>query len=232
MQEQGGNHADRANATATTAMERAKHAASHAAHTAMDLGRYAAGMADTVSAQIGHRIESMGGSLRGKGPHEGMMGTAACRVANALERGGRYLQEGGLSGVADDLTDLVRRKLTAVETGIDGDFHHIIQQQLALFKAELLQDLHQAKRALGSLACGVALLLLGGVLICFTAVHLLEWAFRPHLELWACYLAVGGVIAVIGGGLTYYAWPGFLSATAGRPGQSVEQNLGRKTKPN
>jgi hypothetical protein len=232
MQDQCGNHAGRARVTATGTMERARDAASHAAHTAMDLCRYAAAVADSASAEVGQRIESMAGSLRDKGPHEGMMGTAASTVAKALERGGRCLQGGGLSGIADGLTDLVGRTLTAVGTRIDGDFHHIIKHQLALFKAELLQDLHKARRPLGTLACGVVLLLLGSVLIGFTAVHLLEWAFRPHLELWVCHLVVGSVVAVIGGGLTYYAWPEFRSVTAGQPGQSVERNLERKTEPN
>jgi hypothetical protein len=121
--------------------------------------------------------------------------------------------------------------LTAVVTGIVGDLQELIKQQLALFKAELKQDLHKTKEASISLVCGAVLLLLGSVLLCFTAVHLLEWAFRPHLELWACYLIVGGVVAAIGGGLTYYAWTGFRSVTAKQSVQSIEENLEWKTKP-
>jgi hypothetical protein len=197
-QEHGGNLADKAKGPPASTMERARDVASHAAHKAMDLGRYAAGVAGNATAKVGHRIESMGGTLRDSGPHEGMMGTAASTVANALERGGRYLQEEGLSGFADDLTRLIRRKLNAVRSEIHADLHKVIKQQLALLKAELKQDLRRSRGDLVSLVFARNLLILGGVLLCFTAVHLLEWAFRPHLELWACHLIVGSVVAGIG----------------------------------
>jgi uncharacterized membrane protein YqjE len=122
--------------------------------------------------------------------------------------------------------------LTAVVTGIIGDFQELIKQQLALFKAELKQDLRKAREASVSLACGLALLGLGSVLLCFFVVHLLEWAFRPHLELWVCYLIVGAVVAAVGGGLTAYAWGLFRSVTAEQSVQSIEENLEWKTKPN
>jgi hypothetical protein len=54
-------------------------------------------------------MQSLAGTLREKMPHEGMMGTAGSAVADTLERGGRYLQEEGLSGMAEDLTALIRR---------------------------------------------------------------------------------------------------------------------------
>jgi uncharacterized membrane protein YqjE len=121
--------------------------------------------------------------------------------------------------------------LTSVVTGIIGDFQELIKQQLALFKAELKEDLRKTKEASVSLVCGVALLSLGSVLLCFMAVHLLEWAFRPHLELWVCYLIVGSVLAAVGGGLTYFAWTEFRSVTAEQSVQSIEENLEWKTKP-
>jgi uncharacterized membrane protein YqjE len=121
--------------------------------------------------------------------------------------------------------------LTSVVTGIIGDFQELIKQQLALFKAELKEDLRKTREASVSLVCGLALLSLGSVLLCFMAVHLLEWAFRPHLELWACYLIVGGVLAAVGGGLAYFAWTAFRSVTAEQSVQSLEENLEWKTKP-
>ena len=197
-QEQGGNVADKAKGIPTSTMERAKNVASHAAHKAKDLGRFAAGMAGNAAAKVGSGIASMGGTLRDRGPHEGMMGTAASKVAKALERSGRYLQDEGLGRIADDLTRLIRRKLIAVRTEIHGDVHQVIKQELALLKAELKQDLQRIRGDLVSLVFARNLLILGSVLFCFTAVHLLEWAFRPHLELWACHLIVGSVVAAIG----------------------------------
>ena len=122
--------------------------------------------------------------------------------------------------------------LTAIVTGIVGDFQELIKQQLALFKAELREDLRKTKEASVSLVCGAALLGLGSVLLCIMVVHLLEWVFRPHLELWLCYLIVGGVLAAVGGGLTAFAWGRFRSVTAEQSVQSIEENLEWKTKPN
>jgi hypothetical protein len=161
-----------------------------------------------------------------------MMGTAASRVANALECGGRYLEEEGLSGLADDLTDLFRQKLTAAETKIGADVHLVIKQQLALFRVEFKQDLEKFKGSLVSLVFGDILLLLGSGLLCFTAVHLLEWAFRPQLELWVCGLIVGSVVVAIGGVLRYKARTRLRSVTAEQPVQNIEEKLELSTKPN
>ena len=50
-----------------------------------------------------------GAGLRESLPHEGMMGTASSALADTLDRSGRYLEEEGLRGMADDLTNLIRR---------------------------------------------------------------------------------------------------------------------------
>ncbi|MDZ4858742.1 MAG: hypothetical protein SGI88_07140 [Candidatus Hydrogenedentes bacterium] len=47
--------------------------------------------------------------MRDKSPQSGMAGTATSAVAHSLERTGDYLQSEGLSGIADDLTNVVRR---------------------------------------------------------------------------------------------------------------------------
>jgi hypothetical protein len=123
MQDQGGNLADKAKDTATSTMDRAKDVASHAADKAKDFGRSAADMAENATSKVGSGIESMAGTLRDKAPHEGMVGTAAGKVADTLERGGRYLQEEGLSGIADDVTDLIKRNpIPALLVGVGIGF--------------------------------------------------------------------------------------------------------------
>jgi hypothetical protein len=204
-QEQAGNHSDKAQLNGTSTLDRARAVASSAAHKAKGLCRFAAGIAGSATVTIGNGFTSMGGALRQKGPHKGMMGTATSSVANALERGGRYLQEDGLSGLADDLTGVVRGKLTAARTEIREDAHQIVMVQLALLQAELKQGIQEIKWTLVSLVHGLVLLLLGSALFCFTAVHFLEWAFRPYLELWVCGLIVASVVVAIGGVRTFYA---------------------------
>ena len=54
-------------------------------------------------------MKSLAGTIRDKAPGSGMMGNAASTVADTLESGGRYLQEQGLSGIGEDLTNLIRR---------------------------------------------------------------------------------------------------------------------------
>jgi hypothetical protein len=123
VQDQAANVADKAKDAAASTMDRAKDVASHAADKAKEVGRSAADMADNATAKVGHGMESMAGTLRDKGPHEGMMGTATSKVANTLERSGRYLQEEGLSGIADDLTDLIKRNpIPALLVGVGIGF--------------------------------------------------------------------------------------------------------------
>jgi len=65
--------------------------------------------AEHATQAVGTGIESLGGSLRDKMPQKGVLGAATDRVASGLEAGGKFIQEEGLKGMADDVTNLVRR---------------------------------------------------------------------------------------------------------------------------
>jgi len=54
-------------------------------------------------------MESLGEKMREKGPDHGILGKASGAVAGALESGGKYLEDKKISGMADDLTDLIKR---------------------------------------------------------------------------------------------------------------------------
>jgi hypothetical protein len=82
--------------------EKAKDVASSAAHSA-------AQKADSAVGSVGSGMESLAGTIRQHAPDSGMLRTASQKVARGLESGGRYLQEEGLSGIGEDLTNLIRR---------------------------------------------------------------------------------------------------------------------------
>lgn len=114
-----GNVADKARETANTVSDKAKDIASQAADKARDFGKSAVNAADSATARLGTNVESMADKLRDSAPREGMMHNAAHRVADTLEQGGRYLEQEGLSGMADDLTNVIKRNpIPAVLVGI------------------------------------------------------------------------------------------------------------------
>lgn len=76
-----------------------------------------------ATAAVGSSLKSLAGAIREHTPHEGVLGTASSAVANTLESGGRYLQHEGLSGIAADVTNLIRRNpIPAVLVGIGLGF--------------------------------------------------------------------------------------------------------------
>lgn len=101
----GASVAEAANRTGETV----KDAASTVVHKASDAGSYIAQKAEDATSTVGGELKSLAGSLRDKGPHEGMLGNANTAVANTLENCGRELEEHGLSGIADDITNTIRR---------------------------------------------------------------------------------------------------------------------------
>jgi hypothetical protein len=84
-------------------------AASGMADAGRSAARSAGQAADSATTKAGEKIESLAGTVREYGPHSGVMGSATETVAQGLERGGRYLEDQGLSGLTNDLTDMVKR---------------------------------------------------------------------------------------------------------------------------
>jgi hypothetical protein len=104
---------------ASGAVHKAKDMASSVSHAAGDVASNVGHRAEEATSSVGGSMRSLAGSLRENLPHEGMMGTASSAVADTLDRGGRYLQEEALQGIAEDLTSLIRRNpIPAVLIGI------------------------------------------------------------------------------------------------------------------
>jgi hypothetical protein len=101
--------ADKARETASTAAHRVSEAATNLGHRAQEMAGAATHRADEALASAGQGMSSLAGSLRQNAPREGMLGSAAGGVADALESGGRYLQEHGLEDMGEDLRGFVRQ---------------------------------------------------------------------------------------------------------------------------
>jgi hypothetical protein len=121
------NVKDKAKDTTSTVADKARDVVSNVADKAGDVanragdmahkaaekaGQYASAAgdkADNAVESVGGSLKSFAGTLRENLPHQGMLGGATESVAGALESGGRYLEDKGLSGIGADVTDLIKR---------------------------------------------------------------------------------------------------------------------------
>lgn len=132
--EQAQEHVDRAKESTGQATDKVREATSHAGQAAsaaasaagQAAGNAAAALgqkAEEASAAVGKGMENLGEKVRQKGPESGFLGTATETVASALHRGGQYLEEKKLSGMADDFTEMIRRNpIPAMLVGIGLGF--------------------------------------------------------------------------------------------------------------
>jgi len=122
--------------------------------------------------------------------------------------------------------------LTSLVSGIVSDAQELMKQQLALFQAEVKEDMRKTGEAASSLAIGGVVALLGSIVLCFALVHLLIWAF-PQTPEWVWYAVVGGVVTGTGLGLVWLAWAKFRSFNPlpDKTAQALKENLEWKTTP-
>jgi hypothetical protein len=108
---------------AHNAAQKAQDLAHTAGQKVQDAAHAAGHKAEDATAALGSTMKSAADKVRENAPHEGMLGRGAEAVASTLERGGDYLRERNLSGMADDMTELIRRNpLPAVLLGIGFGF--------------------------------------------------------------------------------------------------------------
>jgi hypothetical protein len=103
--------------------DKASHLASNVADTTGHAAAVVGDKAQQGVAAVGGGMKSLAGTIRENSPHEGYLGSASSSVAESLESGGRYLQEQGLKGMGEDLTELIRKNpIPALLVGIGLGF--------------------------------------------------------------------------------------------------------------
>jgi hypothetical protein len=89
--------------------------AQQAKDSARSVANAATGAMSSATEQAQHAAETMGGGIRSlagsirEHKPQGVLGTAAETVAEKLDSSGRYLEQEGFSGMAEDIAGMVRR---------------------------------------------------------------------------------------------------------------------------
>jgi ElaB/YqjD/DUF883 family membrane-anchored ribosome-binding protein len=114
-----GNVVDKAREAAAQVGEKAKEAAGSVGEmvgqTATAVGR----KADDLTSSAGTSIKNFGDTIREHAPQSGVLGEASKTVANTTKQVGQYLEQEGLSGMVEDLTNLIKRNpVPAILVGV------------------------------------------------------------------------------------------------------------------
>ena len=101
----------------------------------------------------------------------------------------------------DNIPTTGEPSVTSLVGGIMNDAQELFRQQMAVFKAELRDDMRKTKEAARSLVIGVGVAFFGVLLLLFALVYLLNWA--SGLQVWASFAIVGGIVLAVGLALIY-----------------------------
>lgn len=89
--------------------DKGREMASTAAERAKEVGTAVRDRAESGLHSAGSGIRSAAETIRQNAPEGGYLGGAASTLTDTLENTGRYLEEKGMSGAAEDLTMMIRR---------------------------------------------------------------------------------------------------------------------------
>jgi len=114
------NAKDKAKDTASNVIDKGKDMASHAIDKGKDIASNVADKANQYATAAGDKadsaVESFGGTMKSAAntlrqnlPDKGVFGDASESVAGALESGGKYLEDKGLSGIGGDMTEVIKK---------------------------------------------------------------------------------------------------------------------------
>ncbi len=122
-QDVAGSIKDKAQDLAGQAGQKAQDLAHAAGQKVQDYAHAAEQRAEDATSSVGGSLKSAADRLRQNTPHEGMFGRASEAVASTLEGSGSYLQDKNLPGMAEDVTNMIRRNpIPAVLLGLGLGF--------------------------------------------------------------------------------------------------------------
>ena len=114
----GANNQEWAKA-ADSAKEAAASVGDMAHHAVAAVGAMASQAADELTARAGVGIQGLGDRLGKTVPQTGVLGSASQAVAQSVKEGGKYIEDAKLSGITENLAQLIRRHpIPAVLIGI------------------------------------------------------------------------------------------------------------------
>ena len=114
---------DRAKDTAQNVTDKARDVAANVMDRAKDAASNFGKKAESGLEAAGSGLTSAAGTIRENLPNEGMLRNVGERVAEGLETSGRYISEEGFAGMAEDVTDLIRRNpIPALLVGVGIGF--------------------------------------------------------------------------------------------------------------
>jgi len=126
--------ADRVKEAADKGMDKMRDAASHAGNALGSAATAAENALSSAASTVGHKAEgavssvgtglqSLGEKVREKAPDSGLLGKGADTVASAMEQTGKYIEDRNLSGMTEDVTNLIRRNpIPALLVGLGVGF--------------------------------------------------------------------------------------------------------------
>jgi len=110
---------DQAKDVGHQAMDKARDVASRVGDMAGDAAKNVGQRADNLASTVGERAHTAADAVRRHGPQDGMLGNATKAVADTIDNTGRYLQSEGLTGMAGDIGEMIRRNpIPALFVGI------------------------------------------------------------------------------------------------------------------
>ena len=108
-QREGQNILEKGREMGATAVEKAREFGGAAATKVGEAASYVGGKAQEATQGLGHGMRHVGEAIKEHGPQGGVLGGAASAVGGGIESAGSYLEDRGLSGMGNDLTQMVRR---------------------------------------------------------------------------------------------------------------------------